>query len=168
MTVYLDNSATTMLSDAAKQKILSAMELYGNPSSLHSMGFEAQKLLDEARKNILTALGAKNSGELVFTSCGTEASSLALFGSAFAKERFESKRILTTDSEHPSVGNALNRLADFGFEIIKLPTKGGVISKEALALALKEKVFLASFMMVNNESGALYNVAETFKAIKEK
>ncbi len=168
MEIYLDNSATTALSPAAKEKLLSAAELYGNPSSLHSFGFEAQKLIDEARKNILTALGAKNGGELIFTSCGTEATSLALFGSAFAKERFESKRILTTDSEHPSVSRALDRLNGFGFEIVKLPTKDGVINKDALSEALREKVFLASFMMVNNESGALYNIACAFSEIKKK
>lgn len=168
MEIYFDNSATTPLSDAAREMMAIAADRYGNPSSLHNIGFEAQKLIDQARKSILSALGAKGGGELVFTSCGTEATSLALFGSAFAKERFESKRILTTDSEHPSVANALSRLEGFGFEVIRIPTKDGVLDESALAEALKEKVFLASFMMVNNESGALYDVARAFGAVKEK
>ena len=90
-TIYLDNSATTPLSDAARNKMTDAFELFGNPSSLHDEGLRAQRLVDEARKSILTALGAKNGGQLVFTSCGTEATSLALFGSAFAKERRENQ-----------------------------------------------------------------------------
>ena len=72
MAIYLDNSATTPLSDAAKAKIAEAIECYGNPSSLHDAGLSAEKLISEARKNILTALGAKGGGELVFTSCGTD------------------------------------------------------------------------------------------------
>ena len=167
MNVYLDNSATTPISDSAKAKMLEAMECYGNPSSLHDVGLKAEKLLSEARKNIMTALGAK-SGELVFTSCGTEATALALFGTAFAKERREANRILTTNSEHPSVANALKKLEGFGFEIINIPTKDGVLDLDALSLALDKKIFLASFMMVNNETGALYDVAKAFKIIKEK
>ena len=166
MNVYLDNSATTPISDAAKAKISEAVECYGNPSSLHNVGLKAERLLSEARKNILSALGAK-SGELVFTSCGTEATSLALFGTAFAKERREANRILTTDSEHPSVSNALGKLEGYGFEIVKIPTKDGVLDLDAVSAALDKKIFLASFMMVNNETGALYDVAGAFKMIKE-
>ncbi len=166
MNVYLDNSATTPISEAAKAKISEAVECYGNPSSLHDVGLKAEKLLSEARKNILSALGAK-SGELVFTSCGTEATSLAIFGTAFAKERREANRILTTDSEHPSVSNALNKLEGHGFEIVKIPTKNGVLDLDAVSAALDKKIFLASFMMVNNETGALYDVAGAFKMIKE-
>ena len=168
MQIYLDNSATTMLSNAAKQKALEAMEKYGNPSSLHLVGLEAEKLISEARRNILTALGAKNKGVLIFTSCGTEATSLALFGTAFAKERREANRILTTDSEHPSVSRAMERLEKQGFEIVKIPTKSGVLDMAALEAALDKKIFLASFMMVNNETGAHYDVAKAFSLIKAK
>ncbi len=168
MAIYLDNSATTPISDAAKAKIAEAIECYGNPSSLHDTGLKAERLISEARKNILTALGAKNTGELVFTSCGTEATSLALFGTAFAKERREAKRILITDSEHPSVANAAKRLEGAGFEVTAIPTRGGVLDMRALEDALDEKIFLASFMMVNNETGAFYNVKEAFAAVKER
>ena len=168
MQIYLDNSATTMLSDAAKQKAAEAIEKYGNPSSLHIIGLEAEKLISEARRSILAALGSKNKGVLVFTSCGTEATSLALFGTAFAKERREANRILTTDSEHPSVSKAMERLEKQGFEIIKIPTKSGVLDLSALEAALDKKIFLASFMMVNNETGAQYDVAKAFSMIKAK
>lgn len=168
MEIYLDNSATTPLSDAAKQKIAETVEVYGNPSSLHSAGLRAEALISEARKNILSALGVRGTGELIFTSCGTEATSLALFGTAFAKERRDANRILTTDSEHPSVENAMKRLEKEGFEIIRIPTREGVIDMNALSAALDKKIFLASFMMVNNETGALYEIAKAFSVIKSK
>ena len=102
--IYLDNSATTPLSDAAKAKIAEAMEIYGNPSSLHSAGQSAEKLISAARGQILACLGVrKREDTLVFTSCGTDATSLVIFGTAFAKKRREASRILITVSEHPSV-----------------------------------------------------------------
>ena len=167
-TIYLDNSATTPLSAAAKNKMTEAFEFFGNPSSLHNEGLKAQRLVDEARKSILNALGAKNGGQLVFTSCGTEATSLALFGTAFAKERREATRILTTDSEHPSVSEAMKRLEKEGFEIVYIPTKNGVLDMNALEAALDKRIFLASFMMVNNETGAAYDVSKAFSLIKAK
>lgn len=165
--IYMDNSATTPLSIAAKEKIAEAMEVFGNPSSLHSAGQAAQRLVDEARSRLLSALGVRQrQGSFVFTSCGTEATSLALFGCAYAKQRREATRILTTDSEHPSVARALDRLSLDGFEIVKIPTKNGVLDKEALKKALDKKIFLASFMLVNNETGAVYDVAGAFAEIK--
>ncbi|MBQ8331317.1 MAG: cysteine desulfurase [Clostridia bacterium] len=169
--IYLDNSATTPLSEAAKQKMTEAMERYGNPSSLHSAGQAAEKLVAEAREQILLSLGLRprqKDGVLVFTSCGTEATSLALFGSAYAKERRQATRILTTDSEHPSVARALDRLAADGFEVIRIPTKNGVLDLGALDAALEQKIFLASFMLVNNETGAIYGVGEAFRRIKQR
>ena len=86
--IYLDNSATTPLSQAAKNKIAEVMEIYGNPSSLHSAGQEAEKVLNKAREQILSALGVrKREDMLIFTSCGTEATSMALFGTAYAKKK---------------------------------------------------------------------------------
>ena len=168
MEIYLDNSATTAISAAARSKMLEAADTYGNPSSLHDMGMRAEKLISEARRSLLTALGSKGSGEIVFTSCGTEASSLAIFGSAFAKERRDANLILTTDSEHPSVENAMRRLETYGFEVVRISTKGGVLDLDQISSLLNKKIFMASFMMVNNETGALYNVAEAFAMIKAK
>ena len=169
--IYLDNSATTPLSSAAKQKIIQAMEIYGNPSSLHAAGQSAARLCDEARESVLRGLGIRprqKDGTLIFTSCGTEATSLALLGTAYAKERREASRILTTDSEHPSVSRALDKLAADGFEIVRIPTLGGVPDMEALRASLDRPIFLASFMLVNNETGAIYPVAEMFREIKQK
>lgn len=169
--IYLDNSATTPLSEVAKKQIVAAMEIYGNPSSLHSEGQEAEKLLSIAREQVLLGLGLRprqKDGILVFTSCGTEASSLAIFGTAYAKARRDATRILTTDSEHPSVARALDKLANDGFEIVRISTKGGCLDTDELEKALDKKILLASFMLVNNETGAVYSVGEAFKKIKQK
>lgn len=168
-TVYLDNSATTPLSEAAKGAISCAMECYGNPSSLHTLGQRSERLLREAREQILSALGVRRGqGSIVFTSCGTEATSLALFGTARAKKRRDAVRILTTDSEHPATSKVLDALADEGFEIVSIPTRGGRLDMDALDAALDKKIFLATFMLVNNETGALYSVKDAFARIKRK
>ena len=167
--IYLDNSATTPLSPAAKAKIAEVVEIYGNPSSLHSVGQSAEKVVNTAREQILACLGVrKREDTLVFTSCGTEATSTALFGTAFAKKRREATRILTTDSEHPSVSRVLDSLSENGFEIVRIPTREGVLDMKALESALDKPVFLASFMLVNNETGARYDVERAFELIKEK
>lgn len=169
--IYLDNSATTPLSEAAKQAILSTMDVYGNPSSLHSEGQNAERLLENAREQVLAGLGLRprqKDGVLVFTGSGTEASALALLGTAYAKKRRTATRILTTDSEHPSVARVMDRLAEEGFEIVRLSTRRGVLDREELEKALDKPIFLASLMLVNNETGAIYPVGAAFRAIKAK
>ena len=165
--IYLDNSATTPLCDAAKEKIREVLDVYGNPSSLHSLGQSAEALIKKAREDILGALGVRvRDGELVFTSCGTEATALAFFGSAHAKTRREATRILISDSEHPSVKNSALALEKEGFEVVRIPTKQGILDMDAIVSAMDKKIFLASFMLVNNETGALYRVKEAFSKIK--
>ncbi|MBO7310847.1 MAG: cysteine desulfurase [Clostridia bacterium] len=167
--IYLDNSATTPLSAPAREAMAVASEHFGNPSSLHTLGQQSERLVNEARESILSALGARRGqGTLVFTSCGTEATSLALIGTAFAKERRDAMRILTTNSEHPATSKALELLESNGFEIVRIPTKGGVLDMEALEASLDKKIFLASFMLVNNETGALYDVKQAFDKIKRR
>ena len=167
--IYLDNSATTPLSDVATRAMLQAMEIYGNPSSLHAAGQAAERLVTHAREQLLASLGVRRGqGSFVFTSCGTEATSLALVGTAYAKSRRDATRILTTDSEHPSVSRVLDRLSEDGFEIVRIPTRGGVLDMDALVRALDQKILLASFMLVNNETGAQYAVKEAFAKIKTK
>lgn len=168
-TVYLDNSATTPLSEASREAIAEAMECFGNPSSLHTLGQQSETLIKRAREQVLSALGVRRGqGTVVFTSCGTEATSLALFGTAHAKKRREAVRILTTDSEHPATLRALDSLAEEGFEIVKISTVGGVLDMASLEAALDKKIFLATFMLVNNETGALYSLKEAFAKIKRK
>ena len=167
--IYLDNSATTPLSEAARQAVLEAMECYGNPSSLHTLGQQSERLLRTARESILSALGVRpRQGTVVFTSCGTEATSLAIFGCAYAKTRRDATRILTTDSEHPATMEALDVLAKDGFEIVRIPTVDGVLDMNAIDAALDKKIFMATFMLVNNETGALYSLKEAFGKIKRR
>ena len=167
--VYLDNSATTPLSPAVKEKITQMLDVYGNPSSLHSLGQRAEAELKKAREVILAALGVRaREGEFFFTSSGTEATSLALVGCARAKERREATRILITDSEHSSVKNTAEQLTREGFEIVLIPTRNGVLDMDALERALDKKIFLASFMLVNNETGARYDVESAFRRIRAK
>lgn len=167
-TIYFDNSATTPLLDKVKAEMLSSMENYGNPSSLHNLGFNAEKILKEARQTIANALGARSikGDEIVFTSCGSEANNLALFGTAYAKKRRPGAKILITDSEHPSVENAAKRLEEDGFSVVRIRTAGGVLDIKQLRAEADKSVLLASFMLVNNETGAMYDVAEAFKIIK--
>ncbi len=167
--IYLDNSATTPLSEAAKNEIVRMLDIYGNPSSLHSLGQSAEAEMKRARERIMAALGVRpREGELIFTSCGTEATALALLGSAHAKERREARRILISNSEHPSVKNSAEALVREGFEVVMLSTRGGMLDMDGLEEAMSEKIFLASFMLVNNETGALYDVAAAFRKIKAK
>ncbi len=166
--IYLDNSATTELSAAVKQKMTEAMECYGNPSSTHIQGISARRLIDEARADVAAALGCGrvNAENLIFTSCGSEANNTALIGSAYAKEKRRANKIITTDSEHPSVENVMKRLESDGFEIVRLCTRGGVIDEEQFISEMNESVLLVSLMMVNNETGAAYDAKRLFSMAK--
>ena len=165
----MDNSATTPLSPIAKEAILSAMEVYGNPSSLHPVGQAAHTRIETARREIMASLGARNGeGQLLFTASGTEANNLAILGAAYAKPRRRGGRILTTDSEHPSVDAAMQALQADGFEVVRIPTREGVLDLAAFAEALNDRVFLVSMMMVNNESGARYDLSRAFSMAKSK
>ena len=169
--IYLDNSATTALCDAAKQKLLEAVECYGNPSSLHPMGQAARKLVEEARREIALTLGIKGMllpGQILFTSCGSEADNLAVLGTAYAKERRRGGRVITTDSEHPGVESAMQALEKDGFDVVRIPTRGGELDWAAYESALNDRTFLVSIMTVNNETGAMYDLKRAFSLAKAK
>lgn len=169
--IYLDNSATTALCDAAKQKLLEAVECYGNPSSLHPMGQAARKLVEEARREIALTLGIKGMllpGQILFTSCGSEADNLAVLGTAYAKERRRGGRVITTNSEHPGVESAMQALEKDGFDVVRIPTRGGELDWAAYESALNDRTFLVSIMTVNNETGAMYDLKRAFALAKAK
>lgn len=169
--IYLDNSATTPLSAAVKTRMCEAMELSGNPSSLHPAGQAAQAVVERARRSIAASLGIRGTlqpGQILFTSCGSEADSLAILGSAFAKPRRRGMKILSTDSEHPAVARPLEALEKQGFPVERIPTKDGVLDLERFEKALDDRVFLVTMMMVNNETGALYDVGRAFSMAKRK
>ena len=116
MIVYLDNSATTKVYDEVAEKMTAVMtEHYGNPSSLHTVGLEAEKLLKEARKTIASVFGADDK-EIVFTSGGTESDNMAIVGAYKSKKR-ESNHIITTTIEHPAVLETVKALEDQGARV---------------------------------------------------
>ncbi|CCX38440.1 cysteine sulfinate desulfinase/cysteine desulfurase and related enzymes [Clostridium sp. CAG:1013] len=165
---YLDNSATTQVLPSVAQKAVELMvEEFGNPSSLHTRGFRARKLLEEARSQVAQALGAQPE-EITFTSGGTESNNLVLFGAAQARRRLGNK-IVTTAVEHDSVLNPCRALEQQGFEVVYLkPDKDGRLPEEALMEAIDDKTILVSVMLVNNETGAIFPVEAAAKAIRRK
>lgn len=168
MEAYLDNSATTPLCKTAKEEMVNAIEnTWGNPSSLHEKGIEADLLLKKARKTLASLLSCTEK-EVFFTSGGTEGNNLAVFGAAHANKR-KGNRVITSAVEHPSVMKAFDRLESEGFEVIKIPTdKKGFIDIEALENAVNDKTVLISIMAVNNEVGTIQPFEELSKIAKRK
>lgn len=164
---YLDNSATTRVSDAAAQAALSVMtQCYGNPSSTHTKGREAKKLLDTARKQVADALGCMPE-ELVFTSCGSESDNWAILGGAEYMKR-RGRHVISSAVEHDAVRRSLDILEERGFEVTRLmPDATGAISAEAVMDALRGDTVLVSLMLVNNETGAVTDIAAISRALKK-
>ena len=165
---YLDNSATTKPCKKAVENMLHTLEdCWGNPSSLHDKGIEADELLLRARREIAKSLSADEK-EIFFTSGGTEGNNLAIFGAAY-KNRRKGNRVITTAVEHPSVAKAFDRLESEGFEVIRLSTDSfGRVSKDELSEKVNEKTILISMMYVNNEVGAIEPVEEIARIVKLK
>lgn len=166
MEAYLDNSATTRCSEAAKNKMVEALTVdFGNPSSMHMKGVEAEKYVKEAATAIAKTLRCQEK-EIVFTSGGTESNNLAIIGTALANQR-AGRHIITTSVEHASVKNTMRFLEEEGFEITYLPVDAnGEISLEDLKRELREDTILVSMMMVNNEIGALEPIENAGEIIK--
>ena len=166
--IYLDNSATTALAPEVRAAMLEVWDNVGNPSSLHSAGLAAKKKLEAARASLLSSAGLKaTEWQTVFCGSGSEANNLALLGSAHTGRHLDSRRILITDSEHASVENTAEVLSSRGFEIIKIPTRSGVLDLDAIEREVKKGVCLASFMLVNNETGAIYDIERAADIIKK-
>lgn len=165
--IYFDNSATTEISPVSLAAYVDVSQThYGNPSSLHSRGAEAERILTDAREALCTALGERG-GEVIFTAGGTEANNLAIQGRLRAKPRFRrGGKILTTAGEHASVTQPIHALAAEGMQVCTIPTAGGVIDLETLRREATRDVCLASLMLVNNESGALYNLTAASRMIR--
>lgn len=165
---YLDNSATTQVSEAAAQKAFELMRTkFANPSSLHSMGFEASKELESAREITAKAIGADVS-EVYFTSGGTEANNLAIQGAADAYRR-TGNRIITSAFEHSSIHETMLYLQKQGFEVIFIqPDSTGCISAKDVIDAVDDKTILVSIMHTNNETGAINSIREIATGAKRK
>lgn len=168
MEVYLDNAATTLPFHSVGEIMMDTLKVnYGNPSSKHLKGVEAEKFVKDARKKIAASMKVEEK-EIVFTSGGTESNNQALIGTAFANKR-SGKHIISTKIEHPSIHNPLIFLEEAGFEITYLNVdKNGHIFMEELLNAIHDDTILVSIMYVNNEIGAVQDIAAISKAIKEK
>lgn len=155
---YLDNSATTRVCEAAAKAAYEAMtSVYGNPSSTHTKGREAKKLLDSSRAQTAAAIGCKPA-ELVFTSCGSESDNWALLSGAEAMHR-KGKHIISSSVEHDAIRKTLDELEKQGYEITRLaPDNTGAISVESVKNALRDDTILVSLMLVNNETGAVTDI----------
>ena len=165
---YLDNSATTRVCPEAAQAAMEAMlETYGNPSSTYTKGREAKKLVDRARRQVSAALGCEPA-ELVFTSCGSESDNWALLSGAEAMCR-KGKHIITSLVEHDAIRKSAEELERRGYEVTYLkPDRTGVIEPDALREALRPDTILVSLMLVNNETGAVTDLAAMSRVLKEE
>ncbi|MBP3727480.1 MAG: cysteine desulfurase [Pseudobutyrivibrio sp.] len=165
--IYFDNSATTRCSDGAMKIMQECLQVnFGNPSSLHKMGYRGKDYLKESRETIASILKCQPK-EIYFTSGGTEGNNLAIKGAASAKKRL-GNHIITTKIEHASVLNPVKALEKEGFEVTYLGTdEYGVISLDELKAAIREDTILVSIMMVNNEIGSLQPIAEACKIVKK-
>lgn len=168
MEAYLDNSATTRCYEEVRDIVVKAMmENYGNPSSMHLKGVEAEKYVKEAAREIARTLKVQEK-EIYFTSGGTESDNWALIGTAMANQR-KGKHIITTVFEHAAISAPAAWLEDQGFEVTRVPVDSrGNLSMEELAAAIREDTILVSAMYVNNELGAVLPVEEIGALIKEK
>ncbi|WP_028521110.1 cysteine desulfurase family protein [Ruminococcus flavefaciens] len=168
MEVYLDNAATTKPCEEAVAAAVTAMtQKYGNPSSLHRAGLEAQLLMDAARKTIADSIGA-DSGCIYFTSGATESNNLALRGASAAYGR-KRKKIVISAVEHASVEETAADLESKGFEVVRVsPREDGRFYAADFINACDDNTCLISMMYVNNETGYILPVKEVFSAINRR
>lgn len=164
---YFDNAATTELCEPVRQAMIHAMDCFGNPSSLYDLGIQGQQLVESARRKIAVQLKAKPN-EIIFTSGGTEADNLAIFGAVSARKRL-GNRVVTTGFEHAAVRNSMAELQRRGFEVVYLPPNAdGIVAPEAFEQAINQDTILVSVMQINNETGAYLPVERLSRIIREK
>ena len=169
MKVYADNAATTQMSRIAIDAMLPYMEtIYGNPSSLYSIGQEAAEALQNARESIAKHLGCE-ARELIFTSGGSESDNQAIISAAALGEKKEKMHIISTAIEHHAVLHTLEKLEKQGFEITLLDVhETGIVTPEQVASAIREDTCLVTVMYANNEIGSIQPIAEIGAVCKEK
>ncbi len=165
--IYLDNSATTKVSPEVLDAMLPCFtENYGNPSSLHTMGQEANVAVQAAREQVAKAIGA-DAGEIIFTSCGTEADNLAIVGTAYANKK-KGDHIITSSVEHPAILRTCEYLEKEGFKVTYLPVDNyGMVSPASVEAAITPQTTLISVMAVNNEIGTIQPIREIGKIANE-
>lgn len=164
--IYLDNSATTRQYDEVTDLMYRlAREQFGNPSSLHTLGFESATMLKQARRDCEELF--YGNGSVIFTSGGTESDNMALVSTA-RKMRRRGNRIVTTKVEHPAVLETCRRLKDSGFDICYLDVDvDGYVEPQVVRAALDERTIMVSIMTVNNEVGTIEPVLQSYRIVKE-
>ncbi len=160
MFVYLDNSSTTpQFHDVTEEMVRVAEKSFGNPSSLHRMGVDAEKILRGARKTVAEFIGASDD-EIIFTSGGTESDNTALFGAWEALKR-QGKHVITASVEHHAILESCRILEQKGAEVTYIqPDRNGIIHADDVAAALRDDTIIVALMHVNNETGAVMPVEE--------
>ena len=166
--IYMDHAGTTPLDRRVLEFMLPYMsELFGNPSSIHTVGQEAKKALADARDTVARILGCRTS-EVVFTSGGTESDNAALRGVVDAL-RPTGRHVITTTAEHHAVLHTCQYLEDSGFDVTYLPVdQHGLVTPEQVAAAVTDETILVSVMLANNEVGTIQPIAEIARAVKER
>lgn len=165
--MYLDNSATTKPFPEVLQSFSKvASDYFGNPSSLHGLGMQAERLLTQAREQMAHLLGVKST-EIIFTSGGTEGNNLAIKGAAWQHQQ-RGRHIITTAIEHPSVTEACRQLEQLGFQVTYVPVdERGIVSPTHIEQALRDDTILVSVMHVNNEVGSIQPIEQIGAMLKK-
>ncbi|GJM72418.1 hypothetical protein HMSSN036_46340 [Paenibacillus macerans] len=166
--IYFDHAATTPPYKEVTETVAEVMARhYGNPSSLHRLGEESDRLLNKAREVCAAALSV-NPKEIVFTGGATESNNTAIKGAALQYTN-RGKHLITTETEHPSVYECCKQLESWGWEVTYLPVDAdGLVAAEQVQAALRQDTVLVSVMHVNNETGTLQPVAEIGAMLKDK
>jgi cysteine desulfurase len=165
--IYLDNNATTRVAP----EVLEAMQPYlgqyfGNPSSAHALGREMKRAIEQSREPVASLIGARETSEIVFTSCGSESDNWAIRG--VLATRPEKKHIVTTQVEHEAVRNVCRLLESDGYEVTWLGVdNNGELSLDELRAALRPDTALVSIMLANNETGVLLPIEEIGRVVRE-
>lgn len=169
--IYLDNAASTPIMDEAfKEMIPYLTAYYGNPSSLHALGYESNKGMNIARKRVSSIIGAKPS-EIIFTGSGTEADNIAVKGAAYYARKQNSRKnhVVTSAIEHDAVMESCLDLENNGFEVSYLPVnRDGLVDKEKLEESISEKTAVVSIMLANNEIGTIQPIQELVRIVRQR
>ena len=169
MTVYADNAATTQMSDSVLKAMMPLLtDIYGNPSSLHSVGQIAKEHLEAARETVAECIGA-DPKEIYFTSGGSEADNQAIRSAAYIGARKGKKHIISSKFEHHAVLHTLDALKKEGFTVTLLDVySNGIVKPEDVANAITDETCLVTIMTANNEIGTIQPIAEIGRICKEK
>lgn len=164
---YFDNSATTRIKEEVINEMFPYLSIqYGNPSSIYSIGRNAKRAIEEARRRVASLINCKPE-EIYFTSCGSESDNTALKGIAYIKKD-KGKHIITSKIEHPAILNSCKNLEQKGFEITYLDVdRNGFVNLETLKNTIKKDTILISIMFANNEIGTIEPIEEIAKIAHE-